>query len=113
MCGRLVGKVAKILRKLVIITVYVPPRTKVADFEELCGDMGGLVVELKASLKDPVIIIVGDFNKRDPTPALKALDEFEEVPSGPTRGGAKLNRIFTNVGPLVAGEEARVFPPGI
>ena len=106
-----VGKIAKVTRRIAIITVYVPPRTKVLEFEDICRDLGDLVVELKASIKNPAIIVAGDFNRRDPTTTLGALDEFVELKSGPTRGGARLDAIFTNVSSLVAGGEARVFPP--
>ena len=92
------GKISKIKRPFAIFTVYVPPKTKVAEFEELCTELGVAISEVKIALPDPVVIVVGDFNRRDPSPAFQELPDMMMVQTDPTRGNAILDLVYTNAG---------------
>ena len=106
-----VGKIGKIDKQFAIYCIYVPPNTKAADFSELCEDLATSLGDVRAALKDPVVIIGGDFNNRDPSAAFEAFADIQQVVSGPTRGGAKLDLLFTNASEKILGGKAGTFPP--
>lgn len=106
-----VGKIAKIHRKFAIFTVYIPPKTKVNEMAQLCNDISDAIADVKTSLGDPVIIIGGDFNNRDISPAFIADANLELVRSGPTRSGATLDQIYTNSPACLVTPEAEIYPP--
>ena len=105
------GKIGKIERQFAIFCVYVPPKTKTAEFVELCEVLASALIQAKTSSKDPIIVVGGDFNNRDPTPAFDAIGGLDRIPSGPTRGTATLDHIFTNALPHLAGGRAEIHPP--
>ena len=63
------------------------------------------------NLKDTIIVIGGDFNNRDPSAAFEAIDGIQMLSSGPTRGTATLDLIFTNASDHLMGRGAEIFPP--
>lgn len=80
------GKVGKIPRKIVVITVYIPPDLKIADVNGLFDALTVEVAAAKAAYKNPIIMVGGDFNRRDVGAALKDADDMEAIITGPTRG---------------------------
>ena len=106
-----VGKIGKVDRQIAIFSVYVPPRTKSAEFTELCEDLATALIQVKTSAKNPIIIVGGDFNNRDPAPAFESIGGLDKIPSGPTRGDASLDLIFTNALVYMVGDKAETFPP--
>ena len=105
------GKIAKILRPFAIFTVYIPPDIKVADLTSLCEDLATAISGVMSSLKDPVLIVGGDLNRRDISPAFETVDNMVLVQSGPTRGPATLDHIYTNANYLLTTGCAKTFPP--
>ena len=103
------GKVTGMDRELVVIGVYVPPKTNVADFQALVGAVSDLVLEEKVKHKDPMILVAGDFNKRDMEPAFADYVDMVMLQHGPTRGREKLDLIFTNFQPELA--DTKVLAP--
>ena len=99
-----VGKVGRIDRQVAVFSVYVPPKTRAAEFGELCEDLAAALVQVKTSIKDPVIIVGGDFNNRDPSPAFEAVGGLDKIPSGPTRGTAHLHQRPGSAGQWVRGD---------
>ena len=106
-----VGKIASIERQFAIFAVYIPPSIKAGGFATLCEDLAAALGEVRVSLKNPVIIVGGDFNNRDPAAAFEALEGFEKLRSGPTRGNATLDVIYTNAGEHLLGDTASTYPP--
>ena len=106
-----VGKIAKIEKQFAIFAVYVPPSTKASEFTHLCEDLAAALNDVRVTLKEPVIVVGGDFNNRNPSPAFEAYDGFEKLHSGPTRGNATLDIIYTNAGAnLLGGGHSGVSP---
>ena len=89
------GNIKKIKRKFVVIVVYIPPNTKVADHAEICRAVSVEIGAAKASIKDPAIIVAGEFNNRRMEGAPGNVDQMEQVVTGPTRGNNTLDIIFT------------------
>lgn len=48
------------------------------------------------TVKNPIIVVGGDFDNHDPTPAFEAVGGMDRIPSLPTRADATLDVIFTN-----------------
>ena len=105
------GKIAKISRQVAIFAIYIPPKTKSAEFARLCEEVATAILDLNTSLHNPGIIIGGDFNNRDPKAMFEAADGFMQVPSAPTRGTATLDLIFTNTPDALVSDRAEIYPP--
>ena len=56
-----------------------------------------LVIELKRRLKDPYILVSGDFNQWKPEIALQEFRDMSETRAGPTRGDRTIDRTFSNL----------------
>ena len=104
-----VGKVRRIERKIVIFTVYVPPQMKVGELRDLNNFLAIKIAEVKVGEKNPIVVVCGDFNNRDISPAMEGVDGFREITSGPTRANRCLDKIFVNLDEGVG--EAEVLPP--
>ena len=105
------GKIAKIPRQFAIFVVYVPPSIKTQEFHNLTEDLAVAISEVKVSLSDPVVIVGGDFNKRNPSPAFESFGDLERIPSGATRGDAVLDIIYSNVSSLLLSPNAEIHVP--
>ena len=106
-----VGKVGKIERQFAIFSVYVPPKTRSAEFAELCEDLASALTQVMTASKNPIIIVGGDFNNRDPSEAFDSVGGLDKIPSGPTRGAATLDVMYTNALGFLRGDAASTFPP--
>ena len=72
-----VGRVAKIPRKVVVFVVYVPPSVRVAEFTRLSETLMQEIAAIKSTLRDPVIYVTGDFNKKNMGPDLEIAGGLE------------------------------------
>ena len=104
-----VGRVAGVKRKVVIFTIYIPPATKAAEFEVLCGALTHEIAAARAALNDPIIFVGGDFNRRDVGPALQRAADLKPIETAPTRGGHTLDRVYSTINELVV--DVRTLPP--
>ena len=105
------GRVAKVERMVVIFAIYLPPSMKTRELETL---KEGLAVEIglvRQMMKDPIIIVNGDFNQRDISAALQDVDDFGVLSSGPTRGPNCIDLINTNIAGSFSKDEVRTLPP--
>ena len=104
-----VGKVGNIARKVVVLVVYIPPKTKAAAQEEIAAAVSNEIARAHAEYNNPLVVIGGDFNKRDISAGLADSCVFEEAQTGPTRGPNKLDLVYTNFGSSI--QEAQTLPP--
>ena len=105
------GRVAKAERTVAIFVVYLPPSMRSQELETL---KEGLAVEIgliKQNMKNPIIIVNGDFNQKDISPALLDVDDFRVLQSGPTRGPNCIDLIFSNADDAFLRDETRILPP--
>ena len=92
-----VGKVKKILSKVVIFVVYIPPTTKTAEFKKTISDaLVHKIAGIRTSIKDPIIFLGGDFNHGDMGLELELAGDLRRVQNGPTRGNNMLDIIYAN-----------------
>ena len=61
------------------------------------GYVEQLVIEMKYRLKDPYIIVSGDFNQRQLEVTLEENRDLKDTRAGPTRGDQFIDRTFSNM----------------
>ena len=91
-----VGKVGKLARMVCLFCLYIEPRMKVAELTQLNGLLEGEILSLKAKNKDPIIMIGGDLNRRDITPAFTNFVDIRQINFDPTRRGVCLDVLYSN-----------------
>ena len=85
-------------RKLVVLACYIPPNYAVAKGNACLKYIEEIVIEMKRRLKDPYIIVSGDFNQWDIGSAVQEFPDVSESAAGPTRRDRRIDRTFTNIG---------------
>ena len=106
MCA--VGNVRKIVRKVVIFVAYLPPDLTAGAADQLFECVATEIAAVKVSIKDPIIIVCGDFNGKSIQDAFEVDDTIKLIPTGPMRGNRALDLVFSNIGQYVT--EAGVLP---
>ena len=96
-------------QKLFVIAAYIPPNYPVPRGKMCLTHISDLVLQIKNTNPDPLIILAGDFNQWDIGAALLEFSDMEEVSTPPTRGDRHIDKIFTNWGNLI--EESGCIPP--
>lgn len=93
-----VGRVSGIKRQVVIFTLYIEPRMKVADLADLKELIGDQLLQIKANggADGPIIFLGGDMNRRDITDALADFPDMKQNNFEPTRGMACLDLVYSN-----------------
>ena len=104
----IVGYVGKIPRRVVSFVVYIPPNTKAADLSEMREAQSEEIAAARISYKRPLIIVGGDFNRRDISSCLGDTEPIKSILTGPTRGESTLDVVYTNFGGQV--RESEVVP---
>ena len=102
-----VGKIPESKRRIVVFTIYIPPKTDNETFDRLGSFLTDSIEHVMDLYRNPFCIITGDFNKRDITPYLADFPELKLIRTPPTRGNNTLDLIFTNI----EVSEARILPP--
>ena len=92
-----------------VFVVYIPPSYCNARVEALKQTLRDEVALVKATIKDPVVFVCGDFNRRDVGRELATVGDLMPLDAGPTRGDAELDLIYTNEKRAV--KEVKVLPP--
>ena len=92
-----VGRVGKIARPVAIFCIYVEPRMKVGELGELHSFLADQVLSIKTSCKDPLILVGGDINRRDLSPAFGDFLDIVRNNFEPTRRDACLDVLFSNL----------------
>ena len=91
-----IGTAGAIKRKILVFTLYIPPKMKAADVEELTEILATGITDVKLAHGNPIIIVCGDFNGKDVKDAFAIDEAIALVKTGPTRGGSALDLVFTN-----------------
>ena len=103
-----VGSVQGITRKIATIACYMPPNLTVARARGCLDFLEQLVIEMKRRLKDPYILVAGDFNQWKLEDALQEFRDLFETDAGPTMGDRNIDRVFSNLENIT---EARTLAP--
>ena len=82
------------------------------DAADLAGALTGVeecVRKAKTESHDPYILIGGDMNKHDFAPAVAPFPDIKEMMSPPTRGDARLDRVYSNLDEYI--KDVTTHPP--
>ena len=93
-CG--VGKLMGNPRKVAVIGLYIPPRTRAPTENLILQKIQDVILRTKTDFKDPIIIIAGDTNRRCIRPATDEFPEIVVADTTPSRPGAPLDILATN-----------------
>ena len=96
-------------RPFFVIGIYLPPKTKAADVNECMQLISQAVLRIKTEAKNPYIVIGGDLNHADMDDAIGDYPDISISDSGPTRRGAYLDKMASNLGEEIL--EVRNNPP--
>ena len=102
-----IGKVGRVQRQVAIFCVYIEPKMKAAELRRLHELLSEQILQLKANNKDPLILVGGDLNRRDISPAFESYIDITRKNHDPTRGNACLDVLYSNI----SLDETSVFPP--
>ena len=89
--------------------MYIPPSSKNSDLAQMSELLTFEIASVKVSIKEPILVVCGDFNRRDVIEGIGDAETFSQVVTGPTRGAGTLDIVYTNAGRFVEG--AMVLPP--
>ena len=94
-----IGNLPGHTRKLVVYAVYAPPSLRTGAFDELIDEMVTSINKIKTEYDNPIIIVGGDFNRKPIDKISTVFPDIVQLDSPPTRDGALLDMIFTNIAP--------------
>ena len=97
-----VGKARNVSRKFVLFSIYLTPKMSAGRLSVFCDMLRDRIDRAKNELDHPYIILVGDINKKDISPALSHFPDLLLAPVGATRGTAPLDVAYTNFQPLIS-----------
>ena len=80
------GRFPGLNNTVIIVGIYIQPRMKASEFDELRSVLADKIMIEKTKTCDPLFIIAGDLNKRDLLPAFQDFVDMVELDHGPTRG---------------------------
>ena len=90
------GTIQGLSRKIIVIGCYILPNYTSLRAAACLDYIEELVIESKQQLKDPIIVVIGDFNQWPIQDALREFRDIAESAAGPTRGTRTIDRTFTN-----------------
>ena len=92
-----VGNCSLTKRKIAAISIYLPPSLSKTELSKCVQTLTDCTDQLITKHPDCIIFIGGDFNKKDISTFMSTFPEIKPLLTGPTRRGAALDEIYTNV----------------
>ena len=92
-----VGSVRGISKRVVVVSVYIPPRTTADGLSDLCVYISNVIESVMQKYNDPYICLGGDFNNKDFSPAVEDFPTIQQLSSVPSRNAAALDLCFANL----------------
>ena len=92
----ILGKIAGIARKFLIVAVYIPPGYNVARGRGCLRHVSDIILDAKDKLDNPYICIAGDFNQWLINETLEDYPDLVELQTPATRKDRRIDRVFVN-----------------
>ena len=89
-------------RKIVAISVYLPPSVSAADLQSAVQSLSDCTHQALTKFNDAIVIVGGDFNKKDVSLFRSSHSEMKPILAGATRQGESLDEIYTNMSAYIA-----------
>ena len=96
-------------RKIAVVVLYVPPWYNADQNRSFYAYINDVIMSIKSKYDNPMILIGGDFNRREHKQCVHDYPEIKPVITGPTRGDAVLDIIMSNFNELLV--DSGVAPP--
>ena len=96
LCAR--GKLVNNTRPLVIVAVYIPPKSTAKQSADCLECVSDAVLKIKTDVQESYIIVGGDLNGRDLAGALGDYNDVAILDAPPSRASAKLDVSACNFG---------------
>ena len=90
------GNIVGVSKKVVVFTVYLPPKMTVISLEAFCKCFSENLDEILLRFPEPMIVFTGDFNRKDVSAAVEDFPELSIIRTDATRGTSHLDLIYTN-----------------
>ena len=103
------GELEGISRPIAVFCIYLPPKMSTETLGRLCEFMSDSLEYINSKLRDPLVVITGDFNRKNFAPAVIDFPELELLQTDPTRGTSCLDLVYTNFPYSI--KRHRVLPP--
>ena len=100
-----VGSTCLSKRKIIAMSVYLPPNLTTNELDMAVNSMVECLNKAVTKYSDPILIVGGDFNKKDITGLLCAFSCLRPSLAGPTRRGEALDEIYTNIDRKIASKQ--------
>ena len=101
------GRLTSVKRKIVLIYAYIPPGATVRTGKAFLRTITDVIDNVKKKLKNPFVLVGGDFNRIKIHQALEQYHDIEILHTPPRCGNATLDVLVTNITEC----QARVLPP--
>ena len=96
-----IGRRAGQRRKIAFVCVYVPPWYNAQQNASLYGYVNDVILALKNKYENPMLVLGGDFNRRDHRQMVRDFPEMKAISTEATREGAVLDILLTNFNDLI------------
>ena len=83
-------------KKVVIISVYIPPKTDAGSFLRLKVELREKLEQIRRQVGEFKVFVGGDTNKRDISDCFENFPAIKKLDCGPTRGDASLDECYTD-----------------
>ena len=85
-----------IKQKIFVTAAYIPPNYTVPRGKQCLQHISDVVLHIKNTNPDPLVLVAGDFNQWDIAGALSEFSDLEELSTPATRGDRHIDKIFMN-----------------
>lgn len=88
-------------RPITIISYYIPPTMRSDEFKEMASEIEDIISEMKSKLRDPIVIIGGDANKRQTDQLHEDFEDIVSINCPPSRNNNSLIQCASNINELI------------
>ena len=100
-----VGKCTSTNKRVVVISLYIPPKTDAASLLRLKIELKDKLEIIKQEVGDYDVYIGGDTNRRPIDDCFENFPEIKRLDAGPTRGDALLDVCYTNANEYIVDQK--------
>ena len=92
-----IGKMPNLMRKLLIIGIYISPRVRSRQYHFMLKAVSDAILNAKSKLENPIVIVTGDLNHTNIEESIEEFPDIRRLATETTRGSSTLDFIATNI----------------
>ena len=74
-----IGRIGRVSRQVAIFCLYLEPRLTASDLQKIRDILSDEILAVKVALKDPIVIIGGDMNRKEISSAFNNFADIKHV----------------------------------